>query len=75
MCFEAACDLPLYDGYYLNARDTLCLEDTLDIVNRLRPDLLDKVKGDLPGRSAFFSNEKAKRAFGWQAENSWTRFR
>ncbi len=75
MCLVASSDLPPYDAYYVNARDTLCLEDTMDIIREYRPDLLDKVKGDMPGRSAFFSNEKARRAFGWSAENSWTRFK
>ena len=74
MCLEAASDLPLYDGYYLNAADTTVLDESLDILRRFRPDLLDKLKGDLPGRAAFFSTEKARKAFGWQAKQSWTRF-
>jgi UDP-glucose 4-epimerase len=74
MCLEAASDLPPYDAYYINAADTTALEDSLEIIREFRPDLLEKVRGDFSGRAAFFSNEKAKRAFGWQAKQSWTRF-
>lgn len=74
MCLEAHKDLPPYDGYYVNAADTTALEDSMDLVRRFRPDLVAKVR-DLPGRAAFISNEKARKAFGWKAENSWTRFR
>lgn len=73
MCLEASRDLPRYDAYYVNAADTLALEDSLELVRRFRPDLLDRVR-HLPGRSAFISNAKAARAFGWRAEASWTRF-
>jgi UDP-glucose 4-epimerase len=64
MCLDASSDLPLYDGYYICAADTTAVEDSMDIVRKFRPDLLDKIKGDLPGRSAFFSTEKARKAFG-----------
>lgn len=74
MCLEASSDLPPFDAYYINADDTTMLEDSLDIVRTYRPDLLDKVR-DLPGRSTFISNAKARRAFGWRPESSWTRFR
>jgi nucleoside-diphosphate-sugar epimerase len=73
LCLDAARDLPPFDAYYLNADDTTALEDSLDIVRSFRPDLLPKVR-DLPGRSTFISNAKARRAFGWRPEHSWTRF-
>lgn len=74
MCLEAYRDLPSFDTYYINAADTFCLEDTLSFLERVRPDLRAKVKGELPGRSAYFSTAKAKKAFGWEPEYSWTRF-
>lgn len=73
MCLDAYKELPPYDAYYINAADTTLLEDSLDVVRRLRPDLIEKVR-DLPGRASFISAAKAGRAFGWKAENSWTRF-
>ena len=73
MCLEAYKDLPPYDAYYVNAADTLAPENSLELVQRFRPDLLAKVR-DLPGRSAFISTAKATKAFGWKAESSWTRF-
>ena len=73
MCLDAHRDLPAYDAYYVNAADTLSLEDSGELVERFRPDLLDSVR-DLPGRAAFISSAKATRAFGWRPAHSWTRF-
>ena len=74
MCLEAYKDLPPYDDYFINADDHLAPEDSVDLLKKFRPDLLDKVR-DLPGRSSFLSAAKAKKAFGWKPEYSWTRFR
>jgi nucleoside-diphosphate-sugar epimerase len=74
MCLEACLDLPPYDAYYVGAADTVALEDSLELVRRFRPDLVDRVR-DLPGRSSFISSAKAARGFGWKPKNSWTRFR
>lgn len=52
MCLEAHRELPPYDAYYVNAADTLCPEASLELIEKFRPDLLDKVR-DLPGRAAF----------------------
>lgn len=75
MCLRAADDLPLHDNYYIAAADTLMLEDSMDLVRRFRPDMLGHIKRDLPGRSAFFSSDRATAAFGWRPEHSWTRYR
>ncbi len=73
LCLEAglAGDLPPYDNYFINAADTLALEDNRSLVERLRPDLLPKL-GAITGRQAFISTTKAERAFGWKPEHSWT---
>jgi nucleoside-diphosphate-sugar epimerase len=73
LCLEAgvAGDLPPYDNYFVNADDTLALEDSRSLAERLRPDLLPKM-GGMTGRQAFISAEKAKNAFGWKPEHSWT---
>jgi nucleoside-diphosphate-sugar epimerase len=74
LSLEASGDLPMFDAYYINAPDTWAPEESLELLRRFRPDLLDKVRGDLSGRRAFISNEKARKAFGYRPENSWTRF-
>jgi len=73
LCFEAHRDLPPHDAYYINAPDTLYQEDSVGLVRQLRPDLADKLRG-IEGRDAFISNAKARAAFGYRPENSWTRF-
>ena len=75
MCLRAANDLPLHDNFYVAAADTLMLEDSMELLHRFRPDLVDKIRGELSGRAAFFSSARATRAFGWRPELSWTRFR
>ena len=73
MCLEAglAGDLPKFDDYFVNAADTWSLEDTRDMVARLRPDLALLAR-DLVGRQSIISAAKAGRAFGWKPEHSWT---
>jgi nucleoside-diphosphate-sugar epimerase len=73
MCLEAGLhgDLPTYDDYYVNAADTWSLEDTEEMVARLRPDLVPLVK-NFVGRQAMISAAKAAKDFGWIPEHSWT---
>lgn len=73
MCMEAglAGDLPLFDDYYVNNPDTWSLEDSKDMVARLRPDLAHLAEG-LVGRQSLISAAKAEKALGWKAEHSWT---
>jgi nucleoside-diphosphate-sugar epimerase len=75
LCLEAgaAGHLPRFDAYFINAADTLALEDTRSLVERLRPDLLPRLR-DISGRQAFISTAKAEKAFGWKAEHSWTEY-
>jgi nucleoside-diphosphate-sugar epimerase len=73
LCLDAglAGDLPPFDDYFVNNPDTWSLEDSRDMVARLRPDLTPLAEG-LVGRQSLISAAKAERAFGWQAEHSWT---
>lgn len=75
LCLEAARAgrLPMYDNYFINAADTLALEDSRVLVQRLRPDLVQVASG-LQGRQAFISTEKARAAFGWEPAHSWTQY-
>src|SRR5262249_8265744 len=75
LCLEAARagKLPAYDSYFINAADTLALEDSRELVARLRPDLGPLANG-LQGRQAFISTEKARSAFGWEPGHSWTEY-
>lgn len=74
-----ACDaldrLPRFDAFIVHAADTYCLEDSRDLVARLRPDILATTPVYLQGRQAFYSTEKARNAFGFAPRYSWTDFR
>lgn len=67
----AAGHLPPFEAFYINAGDTLALEDTRGLVERLRPELVEKLRG-VSGRQSLFSTAKAEKLFGWRAEHSWT---
>jgi nucleoside-diphosphate-sugar epimerase len=73
-CLEAAERLPIFDAYYINAADTLVLEDSRVIVERLRPEWATQA-ASLVGRQAFIATGKAERAFGYRPQYSWTQYR
>ena len=74
-CLDAglAGELPPFDDYFVNSPDTFSLENSRDMVARLRPDLLPLADG-LTGRQSLISAAKAQKAFGWAAEHSWTEY-
>ena len=57
--------------YYLNADDSLAPEPSMELLEKFRPDLLDKLTEPLPGYSAFFSNKKLKAAIDWKPVITW----
>ncbi|HEY65463.1 MAG TPA: NAD(P)-dependent oxidoreductase [Caldilineae bacterium] len=73
MIMEAAETLPPHDVYFLNGPDTTALEPSMELIERFRPDLLPVVRG-LEGHQAFFSCEKARRAFGWEPLYTWREY-
>lgn len=58
-------NLPGCDVYSLGAPDTRCPEPTMEILERLRPDLAATVEPRLVGRAPLLSIERARRAFGY----------
>jgi UDP-glucose 4-epimerase len=70
LLMEKAETLPPHDVYFLNGDDTTCLEPTLDLVERYRPDLLSLVD-ELEGHQSFLNCNKLKQAVGWQHKTSW----
>ena len=69
---DSSTDLPPHDVYYLNADDTSLLEPSRDVIAEFRPVLVPLAE-NLDGHQSFFSNEKLKRAVGWQHTTSWRR--
>ncbi len=76
LLMEAADELPPHDVYFLNGDDTTALEPTRELVERFRPDLMPLfVEGYMKGHQSFLSNEKLKRAVGWEHKMSWRELR
>jgi UDP-glucose 4-epimerase len=57
--------LPSHGVYTLAAPDTRCPEPTMELIERLRPDLKSRLVAPLPGRSPLVSIERARNAFGY----------
>lgn len=73
MLIEAAHAGKLSDHscYYLHADDSLAPEPSMELLERFRPDLLDKIREPLPGFAPFFSNKKLKAAIAWKPSITW----
>jgi UDP-glucose 4-epimerase len=63
--------LPGHDCYYLHADDSLAPEPSMELLQKFRPDLLDKLREPLPGFAPFFSNRKLKTAIDWKPALTW----
>ena len=76
LLMEAADELPPHDVYFLNADDTTALEPSRELVERFRPDLMPMfLAGYMKSHQSFLSNEKLKRAVGWEHKTSWRNLR
>jgi len=59
-------DLPGVGVYTLGAGDTRCPEPTMELLQRLRPDLAATVTVLLPGRAPLLSIDHARQSFGYE---------
>jgi len=67
---EKAGQLPPHSAYFINGADTTALEQSRELVERFRPDLLPLAQ-ELEGHQAFISTQKAHHAFGYEARYTW----
>ena len=72
LAFDALDRLPVHDSFLVHAPDHAAMEDSRELVAKFRPDLLNSIPVYLKGRQSFYSCEKARNAFGYQARFSWT---
>ena len=75
LLFDAAERLPPHEYYLIGAADHRAPEESRELVERLRPELLEEIAVDLSGRQAFVSCAKARAAIGYEARHSWTDWR
>ena len=74
LLMEASKDLPPHDVYFLNGNDTTALEPSRELVERFNPELLPLAE-NMVGYQSFLSNEKLKKAVGWEHKTSWRSLR
>lgn len=70
--FDARDRLLPHDAFLIHAADHHALEDSRELVEKFRPDLLHAIPVYLKGRQAFVNCDKAHNAFGYEARYSWT---
>ena len=75
LLFDALERLPPAECYYAGAADHRAPEESRELVERLRPELVGAIPIDLTGRQAFVSYAKAEAAVGYQPRHSWTDWR
>ncbi|MBI2940090.1 MAG: NAD-dependent epimerase/dehydratase family protein [Chloroflexi bacterium] len=67
-------DLPPTGAYYIAAEDTTSPVETMELLRRFLPHWVPKARG-ITGRQSLFNCDRAKKAFGYQPEYSWTQYR
>ena len=75
LLFDAVEHLPPHSCYLISAADHRAPEESRELLQRLRPELLDAIPIDLTGRQSFVSCAKAHAAIGYEARYSWTDWR
>ncbi len=70
LLMDQAEDLPVHGVYFLNADDTGHVEPSRELIEKFKPELAQMADG-LEGHQAFLSNEKLKKAVGWEHELTW----
>jgi nucleoside-diphosphate-sugar epimerase len=63
-------NLPPYGAYTLGAADTCAPENTMDLLRKFQPHLVEKLTAPLPGRTALLSIRKAQQTFGYAPKYS-----
>jgi nucleoside-diphosphate-sugar epimerase len=74
LVLENAGKLKQHDAFLCNADDTFALEESRQLVEKFRPDLLKLIRGQLPGHASFISNAKLKGAVGWSPKQGWRQY-
>lgn len=72
LIFDALDRLPSHDRFMVTAADHRAQEESRDLVERFRPELLDAIPIRLRGRQSFAGCERARNAFGYEPQYSWT---
>lgn len=73
LLMKAADELPPHDVYFLNADDTTALEQSRELVESFKPELLSLAE-EMEGHQSFINCDKLKSAVGWQHLTSWRKF-
>ena len=70
LLMEKAETIEAHGVYFCNNDDTTALEPTMELIERLRPELVPRCKG-LEGHATLMSNAKLRQTVGWEPRTSW----
>jgi nucleoside-diphosphate-sugar epimerase len=73
LLMEKAGSIEPFGYYFCNNDDTTCIEPTMEILERLRPDLVPVTKG-ITGHGTLLSSQKLKDTVGWKPVKSWREY-
>ena len=71
LLMEKANSIVGFGAYYCNNDDTSILEPTVEMLRKLRPDLIPLIRRPLDGHATLFSNDRLKAAVGWKPLKEW----
>ena len=70
LLMEKAAQIEPHGVYFCNNDDTTALEPTMELIERLKPELLPRCKG-LDGHATLMSNAKLRETVDWEPRTSW----
>ena len=70
LLMEKAATIPPHGVFFCNGDDTTAVEPTMELIERLRPDLVPLCR-DLEGYASLLSNRRLRDAVGWEPRMSW----
>lgn len=73
LLMEQAASIEPNGVYFCNNDDTTCLEPTMEILEKFRPELVPLAHG-ITGNDTLMSNARLKKAVGWKPVESWRQY-
>ena len=74
LLMEKAQEIEPHGVFFCNGDDTTALEPSVELLERFRPNLCDKVRA-LEGHASFTSNQSLREAVAWEHRTSWRSLR
>jgi len=71
LLMEKAASIVPFGFYFCQNDDTTLYEPTMDMLKRLRPELIPLIREPLEGHASLLSNSRLKATVGWKPKQNW----